>query len=108
MNCRSDRVKVIYALQNICTDTDRGWLSTWSVLVIYLGAKFLPPVNITGKGTFISGEAFLLFYLERGHERFYRGFVNLYLWRDFYVAFDSTIREILINFRLKKRGGEEK
>lgn len=70
--------------------------------MIYLGAKFLPPVNITGKGTFISGEAFLLFHL--GHERFYRGFVNLYLWQDFYVAFDSTIREILINFRLKKRG----
>lgn len=72
--------------------------------MIYLGAKFLPPVNITGKGTFISGEAFLLFYL--GHERFYRGFVNLYLWQDFYVAFDSTIREILINF--KKRGGKKK
>lgn len=62
--------------------------------MIYLGAKFLPPVNITGKGTFISGEAFLLFYLERGHERFYRGFVNLYLWRDFYVVRFNDSRDI--------------
>lgn len=38
----------------------RGRHSTWRVLVIYLGAKFLLPVNIMGKGTFISGFSFLL------------------------------------------------